>query len=207
MRKIVITVVIIGVVAGSIGGVLFFRSQSARSTISRSPAEPTPMPVKLLTWTDPAGFTFQYPEGLSVNKHDEDQENYAHVELTKAGQAGNIIVWAKDPPLLSGGSTASDAAGWIKSDKRYVLAASIDTTLGNQPAKKIVLTDQKKGLVGTIFDDTLWLVETDLASGDYWQKTADTIIGSFAFKPVSSSPAGGDTGSGGGAVDEEEVVQ
>ena len=54
-----------------------------------------------------AGFSFSYPEGLTVDKHDEDQENYAHIEMTLKDTLGNVIVWAKDAP-------ASDLAAWIK---------------------------------------------------------------------------------------------
>jgi hypothetical protein len=47
---------------------------------------------------------------VTVDKHDEDQENYAHIEMTHKDQPGTIIIWAKD-------TTAVDGAGWVKKEK------------------------------------------------------------------------------------------
>ena len=54
--------------------------------------ENTSTSEKHLMWDDPAGFTFDYPEGVAIDKHDEDQENYAHVELTHPQHQGKILV-------------------------------------------------------------------------------------------------------------------
>lgn len=43
---------------------------------------PTPTSVSLLTWTDTAGFSFQYPSGTTIDKHPEDNVNYANLTLT-----------------------------------------------------------------------------------------------------------------------------
>ncbi len=206
MKKILFIVVALGIIAGSAGALVYLKSYPGTSEKSASPAVPTPQTGKLLTWNDPAGFTFKYPEELSVNKHDEDKENYARVELTKSGEPGSITVWVKDPPTLTRGNPATDASGWIASDATLRGATAIDTTLGNQPAKKVFLADQQKTLIGTVSDDALWLIEA-AATGNYWQKTLDTIVGSFAIAPASSSASGGEAGGGSDAVDEEEVVQ
>lgn len=43
---------------------------------------PTPTSVALSTWTDEAGFSFQYPTGTTIDKHPEDSVNYANLTLT-----------------------------------------------------------------------------------------------------------------------------
>lgn len=43
---------------------------------------PTPTSVSLLTWTDEAGFSFQYPIGTTIDKHPEDNVNYANLTIT-----------------------------------------------------------------------------------------------------------------------------
>ena len=87
------------------------RENSKRLAQEKIAQVPTPVIEKLSEWKDPAGFSFSYPEGLTVDKHDEDQENYAHIEMTLKDTLGNVIVWAKDAP-------ASDLAAWIKKEKR-----------------------------------------------------------------------------------------
>jgi len=43
---------------------------------------PTTTPISLSTWTDEAGFSFQYPTGTTIDKHPEDNINYANLTLT-----------------------------------------------------------------------------------------------------------------------------
>ena len=202
MKKIILVAIITGAVVGIVGGGLFFWMQKTKSTSSPPKAnEPVVSQEKLFTWDDPAGFTFSYPDGLTINKHDEDKDNYAHVELTHASHQGNIIIWSKD-------TTASDVNAWVKTEKQFKDATVFDTTLGGQPAKKILITNPtKKVIIGTIYDELLFSLEAELGSDDYWQKIIDIIASSFTFKPVSTKPAA-DTGSGGDtSVDEEEVIQ
>lgn len=149
--------------------------------------------VELTTWTDEAGFSFKYPKDLSVNKHEEDPDNYAHVELTNNAHPGKIIVWASDAPSV-----------WPPKG-----TSAIDTTLGGQPAKKIFASAPVKMLsVGMISDNILFNVEAALTDNEYWQKVHDTIVGSFEFTDGSESePSSGDSVSSGESADEEEIVE
>ncbi|MBI3955989.1 hypothetical protein HY339_01925 [Candidatus Gottesmanbacteria bacterium] len=170
-------------------------------------AAPTPAPVQLLTWTDPNGFTFQYPEGLNVNRHDEDKENYAHIEFTHPDHPGKIIIWGKDPAR-----GVTDTASWLKNEKRFTGASVLDTQLGGQKAAKVMVEGVTRMLVvGTIYDSIIWSVEATLDDAQFWTGVHATIVDSFAFVPVkepgtaaSSDPAPivEDV-----AVDEEEVVE
>lgn len=156
---------------------------------------------KLLPWDDPAGFTFEYPEGLTIDKHDEDQENYAHVEMTNPDHPGRLIVWAKD-------TTSADVAAWVRTEKTFKNGNVLDTTLGGQPAKKVLVTSPAPMLVtGTIFDELLFFIESSGEDREYWSTIHETIADSFAFTPLEDES----TTLGGGAedvvVDEEEVVE
>ncbi len=188
--------VLIGLVTG---GVLILSKKTALSQISQHVQEtPTPSQApKLLIWDDPAGFTFSYPEGALVNKHDEDKDNYAHVEFTNKDHPGNLIVWAKD-------TTSTDVTAWVRTEKQFAGATTIDTTLGNQPAKKIVLPPNKL-IVGTIYDELLFTIDATLEDKSYWTQVADAITNSFVFKPAQA--AAGGAVSGDSAVDEEETIQ
>jgi hypothetical protein len=163
----------------------------------------TPTPEELLTWEDVSGFSFQYPKGIDVNKHDEDQENYAHVELTHKDHPGSIILWAKDLP-----AGVVDAASWVKKEKTFTGANILDTTLGGEPGKKVLLTTpMNKLFVGTVYDDLLWYIETTPEDSEYWNKVHDTILSSYAFPTLTSDSQGAGSGGGQEEVDEEEVVE
>lgn len=198
-------IVIVGLVAG---GTLFFsqkKSQTSTSHVTEA-TSPTPVPFMLTTWTDAAGFSFQYPKDLTVNNHEDDNVNYAHVELTSATHPGSIIVWASDLP-----TGVTDVASWVKKDASLSAGMVIDTTLGGEPAKKIIISSPTKTLtVGTVSEGLLFSVVGTLTDNEYWSRVHDTITGSFAFTPDtgSSAPASGsNAASGDQGVDEEEVVQ
>lgn len=195
MKKPVVIAIGIGLLIGISGFTLYIVTKK-----SEAPAQTTEKvetPVKLLEWKDPAGFSFQYEEGITIDKHDEDQQNYAHIEMTNSQNPGRLIVWGKD-------TTAADVAAWVKTEKSFRDASIVDTTLGGEPAKKILLTTPtNKIIIGTIFDEILWYIEA--GEGDYWQKTLDTIAGNFKFTPIA-----GESDSSGYeevAVDEEEVIE
>ncbi len=138
---------------------------------------PTVASKELVLWEDPAGFSFTYPSDLIVNKHDEDTINYAHVELTSTGHTGNIIIWVKD-------TTYQTAASWVKGDNTVNTAPSVDTTLGEKEAKKIILSGvTKKMITGAIDIDVLVTVEVDMQQDEsYWMEIYTGIIQTFAFE-------------------------
>jgi hypothetical protein len=181
-------IVLIGVVAG---GIFVFSQKNAKVISPGAAVLATPTPaVDMTTWNDPAGFSFQYPKDLSINNHEDDNVNYAHVELTSAAHPGNIIVWASDV------SSAWPPKG----------GTSIDTTLGGVAATKIMMsTPSAKLIVGAVSEGLVFKIEGTLTDKTYWQGVEDGIVKTFAFTPDTSAPASGQ--SSGDAVDEEEVVQ
>jgi hypothetical protein len=190
------TILVLGVVAA---GIFVFSQKNTKVITPGETVITTPTPaVDMTTWNDPAGFSFQYPKELSVNTHQDDNNNYAHVELTNSAHPGSVIVWASD---LTAGVTTLDS--WVK--KLYSASTSIDTTLGGEPAKKIlVASPSAKLIVGTISDSLLFYVDGTLTDKAYWQSVEDTVAKSFAFTPDTSAPA---QASSGDSVDEQEVVQ
>lgn len=201
--------IFVGLLIGGIlsGGYLWWMKSRAATSSATTGQASQPTPVQLLKWNDPNGFTFQYPEGVSVNKHDEDKENYAHLEFTHPDHAGSIVVWGKDP---SKGVT--DAASWVKNEKRFTVASTLDTELGGQAAKKVMVEGVTRMLVtGTVYDNIVWSVETKLEDANFWTNVYTAIADSFAFVPVKEpgsaaisepAPVADDV-----VVDEEEVVE
>jgi len=206
MKKIGLPI-IIGLVVGGIlsGGYLLWTRN--RSVPAPQTAVPTPTPAQLLTWNDPNGFTFEYQEGLVVNKHDEDKENYAHLEFTHPDHPGKLIVWGKDSP-----KGVTDTAGWVKNEKRFTGASVLDTEMGGQKAAKIMVEGVTRMLVvGTVYDSIVWSVETTLDDAQFWTGVHTTIVDSFAFIPVKEPGPAATSESAAVvddvAVDEEEIVE
>jgi hypothetical protein len=200
MKKLWILTGILVVVGVAAGGVFLYSVKKANVSAPGETVAATPTPVvEMKTWDDPAGFSFQYPKDVSVNNHEDDNDNYAHIEFTSATHSGRIIVWASDLPK---GVTTLDS--WVK--KLYSTGTSIDTTLGGVAAKKILVsTPSAKFVVGTISDSLLFYIDGTLTDKAYWQTVEDGIVKTFAFT-IDTSSAASDQSSG-DAVDEEEVVQ
>ncbi len=212
MNKLWVAIVV-GIIAGGIGtGVYIAKNRSQKILLPNDQSQNVPtIQTNLLTWNDPAGFQFQYPDGLTIDKHDEDKENYAHIEFLNKDHTGNVIVWARD-------TTSADVKAWVRTEKRFKDANILDTTLGEKSAKKILLATASSSLiVGAIDDAILFTVEADLDEEGYWSKIHDGITKSFIFtsgtsekKSNESSGNGNSQQSSGGEevpVDEEETIE
>lgn len=209
MKRPIVLIIVAGLLLGLIGaGVYLYVSRDTSASLVSPAGEPTPTQAPTLAaWDDPAGFTMQYPEGVTVNKHDEDKINYAHVELTDSVHPGGLIVWVTDIP-----KGVTDTVSWGKKAATPSSAISFDTTLGDQAAQKILINDaSKKVMVGAVWDGVLWYIEANLTDEAYWQSVFDTVTNSFAFKPLPDTAASAGAGAGSAAseqvFDEEEVLE
>ena len=161
---------------------------------------PTEVPLKMTAWKDPLGFTFPYPKEVKLDPHDEDQENYAHVELTNATHSGNIIVWAKDTEF-------SSIEDWVNDDPMATSASVLDATLAGVSAKKLYFAQPVKKLVtATIYDELLFLIEMVPDSGTFWGKIYDDLLKGFSFGTMAGSSEGLE--GEGEVIDEgEEIIE
>src|SRR3989344_6428576 len=165
---------IIALVAVAAAGVGFYYLKSPQPNVtSPEVSAPTPTPEELVEWKDAAGFSFQYPKSLKSDIHEEDNENYAHIEFTHPDYPGSVIVWAKD-------TTAADATAWVKKEKTFAGGTVLDTTLGETDAKKVLLSDPEKKVITAVVDDSIvFYVEGVFEDSEFWTKTYDTITSTF----------------------------
>ena len=193
------TVVLLGILV-AVG--VWYQRKSSPPKEKMIGAIPTPtIPQDLATWDDPAGFSFQYTKGMSVDPHLEDEENYAHVELTDTGHPGRIVVWMKD-------TNASSIADWLSGEKSLKDVASIDTTLGGGEAKKIVVREPKKKLITAALDeDVVVIVEAEPEDETFWKGVYDSILSSFVFASRSTTASQAGPESETAAADEVENVE
>jgi hypothetical protein len=170
-RKLIFIIIPVVIIV-AIGSFAYFNFYKKRLVSPIGSIQPTPSASEeLTTWVDQAEFSFQYPKSLKLDPHEEDQENYAHVELNSATHSGSLIIWVKD-------TTAEDTETWAKETK---LVGAIDSTLGGLPAKKTLNNEQKQLAVTTIRNGYLYQIEANLADATYWNQVYETVSSNFKF--------------------------
>lgn len=142
------------------------------------------VPVELSTWEDPAEFQFRYPKDITLDPHDEDKENYAHVELKSRDHQGGILVWVKDAP--------GDIEKYLTKTKFQNL---IDTTLDGEDAKKAIASDNPSQVtIALLKNGYLYQIEADMEDREYWGNVLSTVVETFHFVQPTKAPE--DTSSG-----------
>lgn len=196
----VISAVVIIILAAAAG----FYLKSKKSAVALQAPVPTLTPAVVeeqSTWNDQSQFSINYPKSLTINPHDEDTVNYAHVELTSATHSGNLIVWARD-------TSAQTADDWVKKQK---IENAIDSTLGGDPAKKIISsgTGSAKLMIAAVHGGYLYEIEANLIDRAYWQNVYDSVSKSFTFTqaPTAAPDSSSASDTGGDTSDGEEVIQ
>jgi len=204
-KRIIFIILGVLIVAGAGGCLYYFKFyQKPSSNLVNPLSSPTQTEAKLTIWQDPAGFKFSYPEDIKIDDHPEDEENYAHLELTSVSHPGSILVWMKDTDY----KTIED---WAKNQGNDVQI--FDSELGGKPAKKVAYFNPQKLTTATIDVDVLVLVEL-VSDDEWWAKTYNQILSSFEFIPLqgeitpSQTSASSGQENGGGVIDEgEETVE
>lgn len=208
MKKVVI-IVVSGILLGLLGAGGYVWNFQRQQNRSRSPVvvkEVEKIPIAFATWNDPLGVSFSYPTDATINKHDEDKENYMHVEITSATHSGGLTVWAKDLP-----KGVTDLTSWAKKETATNSGVIVDTTLGKIDAKKILIgTDVTR--IGVVYDGLLFEIDGTLDTQGYWKEVVETAVSSYVFYPIDGSSAassGSAVGNSdtGGSADEEEVLE
>lgn len=209
-----VAIVLLVVVLAVAGGFVWYKKVYKNMSSLKNPmvAQITSQQIKTKVWTDPMGFKFDYPYDMTVNPHNEDKDNYAHVELAATGSAGSIIVWAKDTNY----STLDD---WVKGDKTVAGGSALDTTWGGQTAKKVAIAgDNPRVETGVLYDGLLWILDGIPDKDNKFTRAYDDILTNFKFYSIggttvqnggdnSSSPSVDNSSAGGDSGGDEEVVE
>lgn len=180
-------------------GVTFLKSQKELPVglpqFQKSPAGPTLEPEE--TYRDEAGFSFGYPKDIKVSDITPDEAAYySKLSLKKEGK--KLIISAKDTKY-------KNPEEWLTKDKDAPEDTSLigAISLGGISAKQYA-SDGKLWTVATD-QGVLYLIEGP-KDGGFWESLHDLLVSTFSFsKPEKATGA---TGSGDGAIyEEEEVVE
>jgi hypothetical protein len=178
------------------------KTQTIKSDVEENPSPTSQQEEKRVVWDDPAGFTFTYDPSMTIDPHAEDTENYAHVEISKQGETGMIIVWASD-------TRSQTISQWVSGQKHFATASTMDTTLGGQPAIKINGTETSGIIsVAALYDGLVFHIDAYTTESAFLATEFGNITDSFVFKPleeiqIEQQESGGDEV----FFDEEEIVE
>lgn len=203
MKKVIFITIGILVLAVA-GGVFYFKFyQKFSSNLVNPLTSQTESSVKLAVWEDPSGFKVSYPQEIEINNHPEDEENYAHLELTVDSHSGSILIWVKD-------NTYKEIEDWVKKENSTGSAQVLDSELGGNPAKKLAFNNPQRLVTATLDGNAIVLIEV-YPEDQWWNETYNQILSSFEFIPLASEnktitkPI---SGSSGGIIDEgEEIIE
>ena len=195
------------VVALLVGGGVWYFSRNVQTSPPVTPGgqestESLEIPSQTKTWTDQAGFTFEYSSALRIDNHPEDKVNYANIEMTLDGINGRILIMASD-------TTYQTIDSWAAKDPQAKLAGGgTQTTLGGKAARKLIYTETNITKIAAVDEMILFSLDLEPDQEGEMQKYYDQIVASFTFvypTQAQSSTTGG--GSSSDIIEEEEIIE
>lgn len=131
----------------------------------------------LKSYTDPSGFSFNYPDNLSlINKKLADTITYADIQLTTKGVEGSLAIKITDSKIAS-------VEEWVKTTKTS--QSPKEVKLGNLKALEITTSD--KILLGALDSGVLFNIEaSSVGENDFWGKVYKIVITDFSFAPPAA---------------------
>lgn len=174
---IIVVVVVVVIALISVTAIVLIKKQNqsnknALEIISTSSPISTPISSTLLTWSDEAGFSFQYPEGVLIDKHPDDIVNYSNLTLTDSKQIGGINILMSDDIYKT-------LNKWIVSNAELKSGNIIDTTLDGKNGKKVFASTGI--IIGVIDSEVLVTIKKDLNLSPLLENTWQKIIDTWTF--------------------------
>lgn len=144
-----------------------------------------------LEYKDPSGFSFNYPDNLSIASNEATSNEYADLQLSSKDISGSLILRIADSKFPS-------LDQWQKLNN----GTTKEVKLGNLKALEIQTNDRL--LLGALDQGILFTIEMPLIEQEFWTKVYNKILTDFAFV----APASGENTSADNVTFEgEEVVE
>lgn len=204
-------VLILGVLGLIILGIFIFnpfkqKNLSSPGSLNLQQSSKITPSKTLKTYTDPSGFSFNYPDNLSLlNNELKDESSYAELQLTATGVAGSLVLKIADSKLTS-------LDEWVKTNNSIPTQTPKEVILGNLKALEIKNNDeqsssapQSKLMLGALDQGILFTIE--IPQDDFWREVLNIMVADFSFAPPVSEASSGDSGSPDVTFDGEEVVE
>ncbi len=190
-------------IAGVVAVVLVLNPAQQKSTLSnpltaqfQKPKEAVPSETSK-EYQDPSGFSFNYPDNLSIVKNDlEDNSTYADLQLTSKDISGSLSIKIVD-------SRFKNLDDWLKLNQAAATQKPKEVTFGNLKALELKLSDRL--LLGALDQGILFTIEMPLLEEKFWLKVYNKLLEGFTFALPETTAQ--DTGSSDVSFEGEEIVE
>lgn len=147
-------------------------------------------------YSDPSGFSFSYPDNLSLNKNEaEDNATYADIQLSSKEVSGSISIKITDSKFKS-------LDEWL--ENQGITQKPKEVKLGDLAAWEIQLNDRL--ILGALDQGILFNIEIPLVEKDFWLPVYNNILTDFSFA-LPEITASGYTDSSDIILEGEEIVE
>lgn len=204
-KQWLLTGTVLLVCASVVTGVLFTAKKNQRSAGSLSTPLPE-LPGSPSQYDDPAGFSFQYPNALTiVDETPPNDAYYSLLTLKNSGESMKMTLLVKDTPYKT-------AAEWMQKDPEAPKNATILGPVSIGGAGGTQYSENGKLLTVAVDQGVVYRIES-IKDGGFWERAHGQIVSTFMLSDPSaqtknrqsSSPS---ASSGNNTVYEtEEVVQ
>lgn len=186
MKKKIIFLSLLGILV-LIGLISFFIQQknplpAPQSHLIKIEKEVNPSET-YIEYTDPSGFSFSYPDNLSISKAEiEDLKTYADLQLYSKDVNGSLSLRITDSKFTS-------LNDWLKANEIPSSNTPKDVKLGNLKALEVTTNDRL--LLGALDQGVFFNIEMPLIQKDFWMKVYNRILTEFTFTlPDAKDPSG-----------------
>jgi len=185
LKKMKKTILLIVVAVGLIALVIYLIFSPKRSSLNTSQTsllktnqEITPSKT-LKSYSDPSGFTFNYPDNLSLqNNESTSSAAYADIQLTSKDVGGSLNLKISDTKFAT-------VSAWAKSVSRQTPK---EVSLGN--LKALEVTSGDKVFLGAVDSGVLFNIEIPVGDKkDFWINVYSKVIQDFSFTPPQAASA------------------
>ncbi len=196
-KKIIILILIFGLILVAGKFLLFPGSQKISLDSPAQQAVNVPdVPSDILkSYMDPSGFSFNYPDNLSLAPNELTDATYAEVQLSAKGVEGSLILKITD-------SKFANLDEWVKSIKDAQDTPK-EAKLGSLKALEIKTPNGLK--LAAIGQGVIFSV--DVSQSDFWNKVYSKVIAGFSFALPSQDGASSSDGSSDVIFEGEEVLE
>ncbi len=173
MKKILLPLVLIGLISV---GFLVFRPGGQKSPLPSSSQPAANKPIlpseTFINYADPAGFSFSYPDNLSITKQDIGNNTYADLQLSSKDVSGSLSLKISDSKFKS-------IDEWLNLNKAAAKEPAQEAKLGNLKAMELKTPDRI--FAGALDQGILFTVEMPRIEEDFWMKVYSKFLNSFSF--------------------------
>lgn len=126
-----------------------------------------------IEYVDPAGFSFSYPDNLSISKAEiNDPSTYADLLVSSKEISGSLNLKITDSKFKS-------LDDWLKINQISASNTPKETKLGTFKAQEVKTADRL--LLGALDQGVLFTIEMPLVEQDFWMKVYNKILADFTF--------------------------